>query len=118
MELKRCTKCGENKPNTNEYFAFQNKHFNSCFFMFNNFSPVFFDFFGKIQYITHVSRGIPSPCLEQVVHRMMTQGPRTVFLNTSSTVPLLLTYSICSYFRPVLQGSRIRSAGAGNAWLL
>lgn len=25
MELKRCTKCGENKPNTNEYFAFQNK---------------------------------------------------------------------------------------------
>ena len=25
MELKRCTKCGENKPNTNEYFAFSNK---------------------------------------------------------------------------------------------
>ena len=25
MELKRCTKCGENKPNTNEYFYFQNK---------------------------------------------------------------------------------------------
>ena len=25
MELKRCTKCGENKPNTNEYFAFQIK---------------------------------------------------------------------------------------------
>ena len=25
MELKRCTKCGENKPNTNEYFAFRNK---------------------------------------------------------------------------------------------
>ena len=25
MELKKCTKGGENKPNTNEYFAFQNK---------------------------------------------------------------------------------------------
>ena len=25
MELKRCTKCGENKPNTNEYFAYSNK---------------------------------------------------------------------------------------------
>ena len=25
MELKRCTKCGENKPNTNEYFAYNNK---------------------------------------------------------------------------------------------
>ena len=25
MELKRCTKCGETKPNTNEYFAFSNK---------------------------------------------------------------------------------------------
>ena len=25
MELKKCTKCGENKPNTNEYFAFRNK---------------------------------------------------------------------------------------------
>ena len=25
MELKRCTKCGETKPNTNEYFAYNNK---------------------------------------------------------------------------------------------
>ena len=25
MELKRCTKCGENKPNTNEYFVYNNK---------------------------------------------------------------------------------------------
>ena len=25
MELKKCTKCGENKPNTNEYFAYSNK---------------------------------------------------------------------------------------------
>ena len=25
MELKRCTKCGELKPKTNEYFAFNNK---------------------------------------------------------------------------------------------
>lgn len=25
MELKRCTKCGETKPNTNEYFAYSNK---------------------------------------------------------------------------------------------
>ena len=25
MELKRCTKCGENKPSTNEYFSYTNK---------------------------------------------------------------------------------------------